>query len=62
MLSISPAGAALLALLRLAYWPRTVLPMSSSAYRVCSVTGLVGLSRASVLRMRWPALVVVVVV
>ncbi|WP_175526093.1 hypothetical protein [Paracidovorax konjaci] len=34
MRSISPAGAALSLLRRLAYWPSTVLPVPSSAYTV----------------------------
>ena len=40
VLSASPAGAALVVLRWLLYWPSTVEPVASSAYRVASVAGV----------------------
>ena len=60
VLSASPAGAALWVLRWLLYWPSTVEPVASSAYRVASVAGVavlaVVLVRWSVLSRRWALL------
>ena len=55
VLSASPAGAALWVLRWLLYWPSTVEPVASSAYRVASVL-VVAVAVLAVVPVRWSVL------